>query len=382
MLGSDAKLATGKPAAPGAATSSDDAIVRIRGLEKSFAKRRSVGEVLRYPFARTRVPVLRGVDLDVPRGGFFGLLGENGAGKTTLFKILATLVAPDAGEVFVDGIALAEHPERVRQRLTPVIADERSLDWRLTARQNLSMYAALYGLSSRDGRERTNRLLEVVGLVAAADRMVGTYSSGMKQRLLIARAILSRPAVLLLDEPTRSLDPISARSFRAFLRDEVAGRQGCSVVLATHDAEEAFELCDRLAVLHGGRIVAAGSAEVLWEKAGEGRFRVAVPQARQADALRRLADVSAEGFAPAAAPPVDGWGFIEGELAPDPERAASVVQALVGAGIPVSQAMRVSLPLADVIERVSSRQDEVSPEEAPAEGGTRMLADDRLRGSS
>jgi ABC-2 type transport system ATP-binding protein len=236
--------------------------------------------------------------------------------------------------------------------LTPVIADERSLNWRLTGRENLELYAALYGVPRPERPGAAGRLLATIGLTEAADRRVGTYSSGMKQRLLIARALLSRPTVLLLDEPTRSLDPVSARDFRRFLRDEIADRQGCTVLLATHDADEAFELCDRLAVLHHGRLVAQGTARELARVAGDHRYRLAVPAARQGAALQILVQHGLSTFALSAADDEAGWVTLAGELPGGRAAAAAVTERLVAGGVPVGEFAQVPLALADLIERL------------------------------
>ena len=289
-------------------------VVRVHGLQKSFPVRRSWRAVARHPLRRDRTAVLQGISLEVGRGEFFGLLGPNGAGKTTLFKILATLVVPEAGTVEVAGLDALEHPGAVRAVLTPVIADERSLNWRLTGSDNLELFAALYGIPAAERTAAVNGVLETVGIAEARRRMVGTYSSGMKQRLLVARALLSRPSVLLLDEPTRSLDPVTARDFRRFLKEEIAGRQGCTVILATHDAEEALELCDRLAVLDRGRIVAQGTASELARIAGERRFRVVIGRGQETLALRLLADIGLASFARTPAVAAEGWVTLEGDL--------------------------------------------------------------------
>ncbi len=307
---------------------------------------------MRRPFDRRHVAALRGVSLDVAAGEFYGLLGPNGAGKTTLFKTLATLVLPDSGSVTIAGHDALADPAAVRRVLTPVLADERSLNWRLTALENLLLFAALYRLPSPERRPAATRLLEVVGLAAAADRMVGTYSSGMKQRLLIARALLSRPAVLLLDEPTRSLDPVSARDFRAFLREEIAGRQGCTVLLATHDADEALDLCDRLGVLHHGRMVAEGTARQLAARAGHRRWRLLVPAPDIDRALGQLP----EGFARADGASAEGWVPLEGDVDGGPVAAAALLASLVTARVPVSEFGPVPLRLADLIERLADRE--------------------------
>ncbi|HSH46152.1 MAG TPA: ABC transporter ATP-binding protein, partial [Longimicrobiales bacterium] len=229
-------------------------VVRVRGLTKTFPVRRSWRDLIREPFTRPeRITALRDIHFDVGPAEFFGLLGANGAGKTTLFKMLAAQLLPDEGTALVKGFDVVREAAEVRRILTPVVADERSLNWRLTARQNLELFASLYGLRGPAADERVTSLLETVELTDTGTKMVGAFSSGMKQRLLIARALLGNPRVLLLDEPTRSLDPVSARRFRRFLREELAARQGCTVLLATHSADEAFDLCDRVAILDRGR---------------------------------------------------------------------------------------------------------------------------------
>lgn len=295
--------------------------------------------------------MLRGVSLAIRKGEFFGLLGPNGAGKTTLFKILATLVLPDEGVVEVAGRDAVEEPGAVRAVLTPVIAEERSLYWRLSGRQNLDIFSALYEVPHQERGSTAARLLSAVGLDHAGDRMVGTYSSGMKQRLLIARALLSRPAVLLLDEPTRSLDPVTARDFRSFLREEIVRRQGCTVILATHDADEAFELCDRLAVLNRGTVVAQGTAGQLASLAGENRYRILVPSSR-VDAARSALDAAGVGPFGAAGAVEEGWVALEGPIPGGPPACAKLTARLAAAEVEVGGLARVPLSLADMIERL------------------------------
>ena len=185
--------------------------ITLEGIVKRFPVPRPIGAVLRAPFARRWVTSLDDVRFDVRPGEFFGLLGPNGAGKTTLFKMLSTLVLPDAGHATVGGHDVATEPAAVRRLLAPVIADERSLHWRLSANENLELFAGLHALPRRGSAARIREVLHVVGLADTGARQAGTFSSGMRQRLLVARALLCRPRVLLLDEPTRSLDPIAAR---------------------------------------------------------------------------------------------------------------------------------------------------------------------------
>jgi len=251
--------------------------VRVRNLAKSFPRRRTLAEILRRPLTQTHTSVLKGISLDVADGELFGVLGLNGAGKTTLLKILGTLVLPDGGTANIGGYDLQEDPRGVRATLALVTADERSLHWRLSALENMRLFGALHRLSAAESLSRSVEALETVKLIGVGDKMVGTFSSGMRQRLLLARALLSRPRVLLLDEPTRSLDPVSAHEFRRTLRDEIIGRQGATVILATHNAEEAFNYCDRVAVLHYGSVAAVGSASDLSSRFVPEVYRIWTP---------------------------------------------------------------------------------------------------------
>lgn len=339
-------------------------VLRVEGLTKRFPVRRGWIDLLRRPWDREYVPALQGVSFDVAPGEFFGLLGPNGAGKTTLFKILSTLILPDGGTAVVAGHDIVRRPAAVRRVLTPVIADERSLYWRLSARENLRLFAALHGLRGREAEARVGELLRVVALADTGEKMVGSFSSGMKQRLLIARALLSRPRILLLDEPTRSLDPLSARDFRAFLREEIAGQQGCSVILATHSAEEALNLCDRLAVLRKGELLAIGPAEELARRYGEERYRLWLRDdelwrpvlSRQPGGVRLIEPRSGNG-----GPPMngrrgeDGWVRVEVEVPGGRERTAALLAELSSAGVVVAGLERMDLTLAELLERIVYR---------------------------
>ncbi len=232
--------------------------VRVEGVAKSFPRRRTVRALLRAPFRRPpRVPALRGVSLRVRRGEIVGLLGPNGAGKTTLLKVLCGLVLPDEGRAEVLGVpAGAPGLSRV---LGLVHGDERSFYWRLTARENLDFFARLHGLVGAARRKRVAELLERVDLARDADRRFGDFSSGMRQRLAIARALIADPPVLLMDEPTRSLDPVSAARQREWIREELHRGDGRTILIATHNLREAEQLCHRVAVLAAGRVRAAGT---------------------------------------------------------------------------------------------------------------------------
>jgi ABC-2 type transport system ATP-binding protein len=222
------------------------------------------------------VRALRGVDLRVRPGAICGLLGPNGAGKTTLLKILSCLVLPDRGVALIAGDS-TRHERRVKARIGLVHSDERSFYWRLSARENLRFFARLYDVPGRRIGARIEHLLERVGMHDVADRPFSGYSSGMKQRIAIARALLHDPPILLMDEPTRSLDPAAALSVRALVRDELNRRDGKTILLATHNLHEAEALSDRLAILSRGQVLEEGTAgEIRLRGSEERRFALEV----------------------------------------------------------------------------------------------------------
>jgi ABC-2 type transport system ATP-binding protein len=236
------------------------AAIATDGLTKVYVRRRSLRQMARRPFGRAeRVPALRDVTLEARAGEIFGLLGPNGAGKTTLLKILACLVLPTAGRASVAGRDVARDDIAVRRSIGFVTSDERSFYWRLTGRENLEFFGRLYGLEPERARRRASELLEAVDLGDVAGQQCMNYSSGMKQRLAIARALLHDPAVLCMDEPTRSLDPIAAKHLRRFIADRLNREGGKTVLLATHNLQEAEELCGRLAILDRGRVLRQGT---------------------------------------------------------------------------------------------------------------------------
>jgi ABC-2 type transport system ATP-binding protein len=228
------------------------------------------------------VRALDGLSLAVRRGEVFGLLGHNGAGKTTTVRLIAGLLAASAGRVRVDGRDPHADGEAVRRHLG-VLPANAAVDDRLTGRDNLRFAAALFDLPRTGLDARIDELLGRFDLGDRADQRAGTYSTGMRQRLSLARVLLHDPAVLLLDEPTASLDPVAARQ----VRDLVAGigAQGeRTVVLCTHDLTEAQRLCDRVAILEHGRILALGSPAELGG-AGGAAVRIEVHPSDQAAAL-------------------------------------------------------------------------------------------------
>jgi len=205
---------------------------------------------------KTRPPVvaLTDVSFDVREGEVFGLIGRNGAGKTTLAKIIATLVQPTAGAVEVRGFDSVGAESEVRAQVGLATAEERSFYWRLTVEQNLAFFSRLYGMRGRVARSRIGELLELLELSELRRRRFGELSTGNKQRMAVARALLNSPPVLLLDEPTRSLDPLAAARMRGLIGALARGARPTTVLLTSHNLAEVEELCERVAVISRGRI--------------------------------------------------------------------------------------------------------------------------------
>jgi ABC-2 type transport system ATP-binding protein len=199
--------------------------------------------------------------LDVYAGEIFGFLGHNGAGKTTTVRLLNGVLERTSGEAKVLGLDAQTDGPAVRAR-TGVLTETPSLDERLTARDNLSFYADLYNVPRSEVSERVDSLLTEFELAERADDKVGGYSKGMKQRLALARALLHKPDVLFLDEPTAALDPVAARHVHTLV-ERLARREGCTVFLCTHNLVEAQKLCDRVAVMQHGRLAALGTPSEL-----------------------------------------------------------------------------------------------------------------------
>ena len=215
-----------------------------------------VQEIRRVFTPRKREPVvaLDGVSLAIPAGEVHGLLGPNGAGKTTLVKILSTVLLPSGGRAFVGGHDVVTETEAVRPLIGIVFGGERGLYTRLSARQNLEYWGALYRLSGAQIKQRSAELLERVGLTERADQRVEEFSRGMKQRLHLARGLMGDARVLFLDEPTTGMDPLAAREFRALI-NQLKG-EGRTILLTTHDMVEAETVCDRVTLIDRGRILA------------------------------------------------------------------------------------------------------------------------------
>jgi ABC-2 type transport system ATP-binding protein len=206
---------------------------------------------------------LSDVNLQVPRGEFFGLLGPNGAGKTTLIKILTTLLSPTTGRALVAGYDVSRQTKEVRPRINMVSGGESSGYGLLTVRENLWMFAQFYGLDTKTAHARIDELLAIVGLADRANTKTSDLSTGLRQKMNIVRGFITDPDVIFLDEPTLGLDVGASRDIRRFVREWVAGRPNRTVLLTTHYMAEADELCDRVAIINAGRVLACDAPEAL-----------------------------------------------------------------------------------------------------------------------
>jgi ABC-2 type transport system ATP-binding protein len=250
-------------------------VITAEGLVKVYRGRRGAKEVR----------ALDGLDLSVAEGSVLGLLGPNGAGKTTTVRILATLLRPDSGRATVHGLDVVREAQRVRL-LIGLSGQYAAVDENLTGRENLWMFGRLYQLSSSEARGRAGALLDQFDLADAADRVVKTYSGGMRRRLDLASALIGRPRLLFLDEPTTGLDPRSRLGMWEVIRGLV--KQGVTLLLTTQYLEEADELADQIAVVDRGRIIARGTADELKRQVGGERIEVVV---RDAAAIGRVTEL-------------------------------------------------------------------------------------------
>ncbi len=226
------------------------------------------------------VPALSDIDLEIAPGEFFGLFGPNGAGKTTLIRILTTLILPTSGRAAIYGHDVVKEAGLARAHLGLVFSNENSFYGRLTGRQNLEFFAALQNLSRAETRRQIDALLALFDLTGAGNTPFQYYSTGMRQKLNVVRALLHDPPVLFLDEPTKGMDALTAETLRRLLREELVQRRRKTVLLTTHDLQEMEALCDRVAILDGGRIRGVGAPAALIQEASASvvyRLELAAP---------------------------------------------------------------------------------------------------------
>ena len=323
--------------------------IETRDLVRIFQPRRMRG----IP-EREALVALDGVTLSVEIGQLFGLLGPNGAGKTTLIKILTTLLLPTSGIARVGGFDVERQTHQIRERIAVVSGGETSGYGLLTVREQLWMFARFYGIPSRVAKKRVDELLDVVGLGEARNRKVANLSTGMRQKLNIARGFLADPWILFLDEPTVGLDVSAARDVRAAIQEWIRAKPGRTVLLTTHYLHEAEELCERVAIIHRGHIIADDSPDALRQRAAGGSAFVLTTDGAGTPMLDGI-----PGVRRADARPMDG--HVELHLQLDSDRAISdVIRALADQKRPLLTLEKLEPSLEDVfIEIVGRRISEV-----------------------
>ena len=245
-----------------------DLALSVEKVEKYFPPAPSGWRSLAVPVFRLTVPALRGISFEVREGEVLALVGTNGAGKSTLLRILTTLLLPTRGHARVRGFDIAREPDKVRLQIGYHTGGDACFYSRLTGRENLLLFAGLNNLAGAEAVVRIDELAEAFGLGEWLDRQVRTLSTGNVHRLGLARALLHRPSVLILDEPTRSLDPLAAAEFRRFLMHDVVGALGTTLIFASHTLAEVEQLAGRIAVLDGGRLVACDAPAALKTASG------------------------------------------------------------------------------------------------------------------
>jgi ABC-2 type transport system ATP-binding protein len=241
-------------------------MLEVNRITKDFLSPFSFRDLVTLNFKnRCAIRALNDVSFCLTKGSILAVLGQNGAGKTTLLKIISTLILPEKGTVKLNGLSLGCDDQRLKDLIGMVGSCERSFYWRLTGQQNLEFFASLYGLSGGPARARIQELCRLFA-VDYQDKRFDSYSTGMQQKFGLMRALLHDPELLLLDEPTKSLDYSSAKEFRDLIKKTMVKQQNKTVIFTTHHMDEALDFAGRFMILHKGKVLALGSLEELKEK--------------------------------------------------------------------------------------------------------------------
>jgi ABC-2 type transport system ATP-binding protein len=259
-----------------------EAVIDCSDVKRIFTSRTLTGQ-------KQVTVALNNLSFQVPERVVFGLLGPNGSGKTTTIRILSTLLIPNSGRATVAGFDVVKQASKVRKRIGLILGGERGLYGRLTGRENLRYFAALHHLDNMQARKRVEEVLELVGLATASDRHVEQYSRGMRQRLHVARGLLSDPEILFMDEPTLGLDPMGVQELHQIIRELV--HRGKTILLTTHYMLEADELSDQIAIIDRGEIIASGKPSDVKRRFSKVSMVEVVLRHSVADAVENLTSI-------------------------------------------------------------------------------------------
>jgi ABC-2 type transport system ATP-binding protein len=260
-----------------------ETVIECKDVKRTFTSRTLLGK-------KREVHAINGLDLNIARNIVFGLLGPNGSGKTTTIRILSTLLTPTSGQAKVMGFDVVKESRKVRRHIGLILGGERGLYGRLTGEENLKYFAALNHLSREQSKKRVKEMLELVKLTESADRPVEQYSRGMRQRLHIARGLMTDPEIIFMDEPTIGLDPAGAQELRQLVPELI--NRGKTVLLTTHYMSEADELSQNIAIINQGRVIALGTPSEIKRKFSKVTIIEVSLRQIQADASERLCSIT------------------------------------------------------------------------------------------
>ena len=331
--------------------------IQVCNLSKVFPVTKTYRELFLHTFQKKTATALHNVNLRIDKGDLYGLLGSNGAGKTTLIKILCTLVLPSSGTAYIDGLDVRKKSREIKPKLGYVIGDERSFYWRLTGKQNLKFFAVINNIPHREVDRTVAHLLDLVGLKTHRNKMFKEYSTGMKKMLAIARGLLTNPNILIMDEPTSGLDPLVARKIKNFIKGTLVNTEHKTVLLATHNLAEVEQLCNRIAVLDKGKLMAEGTVdEIKTTLPNQKRFVVGIDNYQTAllEKLENLTTVQ-RAVLKTARPPFSS-AQIEVEMIHGEDHANQLMKSILAMGGQISSFQESNATLEDVFSRLLLRE--------------------------
>lgn len=328
-------------------------IVETVNLCKNFPVAKRYRDLFLHPFSHQETTAIEDVNISVKDGEVFGVLGPNGSGKTTLIKILSTLILPTKGTAFVDGLDVTTQESKIKQKIGYVVSDERSFFWRLTGNQNLRFFCSLNNISASKAETRIKELVTLMGLEDDINKVFQNYSSGSKQKLAFARGLLTNPEIIFLDEPTKSLDPIVAQSLRCFIKNVLVKQSGKTVLIATNNMQEAEEVCERIAIIHKGKIKQCGTIEEIRNSfVKHERFVLTLKMPIEKIMVQNvLLDFQSKVVNLKPAPITNNRVLLTVEVDMLKENISDIIEHLVRLGIKIESCVHEELPLSEVFSR-------------------------------